>query len=135
VLVAALALGLDRSVGLVAFVFGAGILLVSALADPRRRFLAPEQEPLPAPPDARYESKAELARAAIFPSTVGVTVLAAAALAFDLTLGAVLAGAVAGMGLAALVSAARIAEQERREGVRFYVGRGGGRRLYARPRG
>jgi hypothetical protein len=84
------------------------------------------------PAEARYESKFELARAGIFPSTVGVSMLAAAALAFDRTLGALLAGALAGMGLAALAGGARIAEQERRDRVELFAERGG-RGLYTQP--
>ena len=131
-LAAAIALGLDRTVAMLGFAFGAIVLLVSVLADPRRRFLASDQEPQPVPSDARYDSKAELALSAIFPSTVGVGVLMAIALAFDRTLAAVLAGALAGMGLAAVEGAVRIAEQERREGLQFFRERGG-KALYARP--
>jgi hypothetical protein len=116
------------------FSFGTIVLFFSVLADPRRRFLAPDQEAQPVPSDARYDSKAELALTAIFPSTVGVGVLTAIALAFDRTLAAVLAGALAGMGLATVVGAVRIAEQERREGLQFFRERGG-KALYARPAG
>jgi hypothetical protein len=108
------------------------VLLISALADPRRRFFQAGRELVPAPTRASYVSKTELARAGIFPSTVGVSLLCAAALAFDRTLGALLAGALAGMGLAALVGGARIAELERRERVRLFAERGG-RRLYTQP--
>jgi hypothetical protein len=58
--------------------------------------------------------------------------LSAAALAFDRTLAALLAGALAGMGLAALVGGVRIADQERRDRVWLLAERGG-RRLYTQP--
>ena len=72
------------------------------------------------------------ALAGLFPSTVGVSILAASALAFDARLAAVLAGFLAGMGLASLAHAARLLAWERREHVRVLVDRGGGGRVYVR---
>jgi hypothetical protein len=132
---AALALGLTPGVGLLAFAFGAVLLFVSALADPRRRLLARGLEPVPVPPDARYASRAELAWSGLLPSSLAVSGLAVVALGFNKTLAVLLAGAVAGMGLAGLVGGARIAEEERREGVALYVERGGQGRAFSRATG
>ena len=62
---------------------------------------------------------------ALFPSTVGVTLLAAAALAVDPRLAAILAGALAGMGTASLAYGVQLAWWEWRRGVRLLTGPGG----------
>jgi len=132
VLGVALALGLAARTGLLAFALGAVFLFVSALADPRRRLLARGLELLPVPPDATFESKLDLAWSGLLPSSLAVSGLAAVALAFNETLGVLLAGAVAGMGFAGLVGGTRIADEERRAGVELYAERGG-QRAFTRP--
>jgi hypothetical protein len=59
--------------------------------------------------------------AGTMPSTVGVTVLAAASLVFEPILTAVLAGILAGMGIVSLVSCVEVALWERRSGARLFA--------------
>ena len=108
------------------------LLFVSALADPRRRILARGLEPSPVPPDATFDSNAQLAWSGLLPSSLAVSAFAAVALAFNETLAVLLAGAVAGMGLAGLVGGARITDEERRHGVELYAERGGRDRVFMR---
>ena len=133
-LVGARLAGLDGERALITFAFGAGVMMVTALGDPRARVLAPRAEPEPVPAEAAYASRLEVAARAVFPSTVGVAVLTGVALAFEPLLASVLAGLLAGMGLAALVSLAQLASSERRDGVELYAEVGRGRRVFTRPR-
>ena len=126
--------GLDGERALITFAFGAGVMMVTALGDPRARVLAPRAEPDPVPPEAAYASRVEIAARAVFPSTIGVAVLTGVALAFEPLLASVLAGLLAGMGLAALISLAQLASSERRDGVELYAELGRGRRRFTRPR-
>ena len=119
-LVAARAAGASAGQALVAFAVGTLGFAFAALADPRRRFFAPREEPRPAPAGAQYESRLEAAAGAIFPSTVGVALLAAVALARAPTLSALLAGGIAGMGVAAVLSIPRIVGWEDRLGGRIW---------------
>jgi len=124
---AARAAGAATGVALLGFAFGTIGLTLAALADPRHRFLATQREPESAPADAVCDSWLRLAWDAVFPSTVGVSVLAGVALFRSTALAAILAGALAGMGFAALVSAVRVAVREGQEGGRLYEERGSGR--------
>ena len=131
--------GVSAGVALRAALLGAGAIVVALAVDPRRRLSARTAEGAsPVPADARYASRRETALAAVYPSTVGLTALAAAGLLFDPILAAVLAGILLGMGAAALLEGGRLALWQRREGVRLYV-RGGERRqlfmVSVRPRG
>ncbi|HVU77389.1 MAG TPA: hypothetical protein VHC67_07395 [Gaiellaceae bacterium] len=74
--------------------------------DPRTAFRL-DRAPAPAPPDAVYAGRLRQALAATVPSTVGVSVLAAAALAWKPALTAVLGGISAGLGVAGLLHALR----------------------------
>ncbi|HET7045514.1 MAG TPA: hypothetical protein VFI37_11745 [Gaiellaceae bacterium] len=115
--------------------FGVGVfgLAFAALDDPRRRFVAQRGEPEPLPGGAAIERWHELAAHAIFPSTVGVSALTGIALGLgQQVLAALLAGALAGMGAAALVSAAALLLHERELGAQILVERRT-RRLYERP--
>jgi hypothetical protein len=58
-------------------------------------------------------------RAAVFPSTVGLTVLSGIALAFSFALAALLGGILAGAGLAALAQGLQIAARERAHRIRI----------------
>ena len=115
--VAAVLVGASPENALLAWAFGAFMVSIVLAGDPRgRRTTAPE--PLPA--DAIPESWAQIARTDVFPSTVGVALLAAAALAFDPVLAGVLAGILGGMALMTLVSRVQLAVAERRfRGVLF----------------
>ena len=136
VLAAALALGgTPRSV-VGGFVLGAAFLAFAALADRRALLSRAAGEPSPLPPGARREPWWRMAARAALPSTVTVTALAAVTLATgNLVLGAILGGAVAGMGLAAGVTRVRVAAWESGSGLRLYVEQGGAGRRYVEPRG
>jgi hypothetical protein len=84
---------------LLAFAGGAFVTVFTLYNDPRSRFL-PRREPEPAPTGASVAGRARQALAATLPSTAGVSALAAAALAFQPTLSALLGGISAGLGLA-----------------------------------
>jgi hypothetical protein len=105
-LVGARAAGSPSAGALLAFAGGVFVTAFTLANDPRARFLR-GPEPKPAPPDAPVASAARQALAALMPSTVGVSVLAAAALAFQPTLSALLAGICAGLGVAGAVTALR----------------------------
>ncbi len=113
----------------VAFALGACFVAFAALADRRglqlRRYV---EEPEPLPSDAVHDPSWRVALDAALPSTVGVTVLAGIALAADKdVLGAVLAGTVAGLGIASAVGFVPLLAWERERGVRLYVGSNGRR--------
>jgi hypothetical protein len=104
--VAARLAGAHGTSALLAFVTGAFAIVFLALNDPRSRFgrqLQATSAPLPA--DAVLAPAWRHALAAAFPSTVGVSVLAAIAVAFEPALTSLLAGILAGLGVLALVSA------------------------------
>lgn len=120
--VAAVARGVDRgpAVGLVAF--GAGLVLFSVYAGGRpqraaRRF----GDAQPAPDDFRVESRLRALAAATYPSTIGLAILTLIALWPQPPLAAFLAGILAGLGVMALVGAARLSAWERARGSRFFV--------------
>jgi hypothetical protein len=72
---------------------------VFVLTDPRRRLLG-----LP-PATPKNETWWRMALRATYPSTLGLAVLAAIALAFSPILGSVLAGVIGGLGIAGLLAA------------------------------
>jgi hypothetical protein len=90
---------------LLAFVGGAFGVAFLAWSDPRARFLPASREPGELPADARVAPAWLHAVHASLPSTAGVSLLAAVALVFQPTLTALLAGVLAGLGVAALVAA------------------------------
>jgi hypothetical protein len=87
--------------------FAAATLAMAFLLpnDPRARFRRAQDEPAELPADARVAPTWQHAAHAALPSTVGVTILAAVILPFRPTLAALLAGILAGLGLAALYAA------------------------------
>jgi hypothetical protein len=107
-LVAARIGGASSGPALVAFALGAAGLTFLAFNDPRSRFAHGEVEPLPLPSDATVAPQWRQAVAAMLPSTVGVSILAAIALAFDPTLTSLLGGVCAGLGVAALFMLPRL---------------------------
>jgi hypothetical protein len=120
-LFAALLRGLDGGPALVAFAFGAlgfAVVLLSA-----ERYFLRVEEPGPVPANADVLSLAETLKAAVWPSTVGVAALLVAAVAANPTLAALLAGVLAGMGVAALISAAQTLVNQRALGGRLLVDR------------
>ena len=104
-LVAARAAGATSRPALLAFVGGAFGVAFLAWSDSRARFLRASREPVELPADARVAPAWLHAVHASLPSTAGVSLLAAVALVFQPTLTALLAGVLAGLGVAALVAA------------------------------
>jgi hypothetical protein len=86
---------------------------------------------------ARADTPWRIVLEGMLPSTAGVSAMAVIATATrNLTLRAILAGAVAGLSLAAALYWVEIAALESREDARFYVERGRGKRAFAAsPRG
>jgi hypothetical protein len=114
-----------RSVAL-AFLVGTVFMALAALADRRALLLRPPAEPKPLPSDSLPEADWRIALEAALPSTVGVGVLGAVAVAAgNEVLGALLAGGVAGMGVASAASLIPLFAWERERGERLYAGRGG----------
>ena len=109
-----LALGAARVAGaatgpaLLAFVLGLLGITFTIFNDPRARFLRRDVEPEALPPDSVLASPGRHLLAAMLPSTVGVTVLAAIAVVPRPVLAALLGGVCAGLGLAALFSLGRL---------------------------
>jgi hypothetical protein len=104
-LVAARAAGGSSTGTLVAFAAAALAMAFLLPNDPRARFRRAQDEPAELPADACVAPVWQHAAHAALPSTVGVTVLAAVILPFRPTLAALLAGILAGLGLAALYAA------------------------------
>jgi len=102
---AARAAGGSGSVALLVFAAGAFAMAFLIWNDPRARFRGVRAEPAQLPAHASVAPAWLHAAHAAYPSTIGVSVLAAATLAFDRTLTALLAGILAGLGLAALLAA------------------------------
>ncbi|HJQ75529.1 MAG TPA: hypothetical protein VJ814_11610 [Gaiellaceae bacterium] len=102
---AALAVGGSTAGVLVAFAVGAFAIAFLVGNDPRARFRRDPAAPAELPADARVAPAWLHAFHAALPSTVGVSVLAAATVAFKPTLAALLAGILAGLGLAAALRA------------------------------
>lgn len=123
-LVAAVVAGSARASALLAF--GATTLgtVFFVIADPRARFSSVPGHPPQAPPGASEDGVGRLVLSAAFPSTIGVTLLLAIALVTEPTLAAVMAGILAGLGLAALAASFELRALERRHGLRLFVERG-----------
>jgi hypothetical protein len=120
--VAAVARGVDRGPALGLVAFGAGLVLFSVYAGGRpqraaRRF----GDAQPVPEEFRVESRLRALAHATYPSTIGLTVLTLIALWPQAPLAAFLAGILAGLGVMALVGAARLSAWERARGARFFV--------------
>jgi hypothetical protein len=114
-----------------AFLLGTLATTVAVLADPRRQFFG-EVPADPPPPSATAPREPfwRTALAATIPSSVGLAILAAVALAFNTVLAAFLAGGVCGLGVAGLISGARVAALERQLGGRLWFERGAGGRAF-----
>jgi hypothetical protein len=125
------AAGARGSVAALSFALGCVGLAMVALSD-RRAVLLGRPERVPVPDDALYAGRLGTALAACLPSTVALTVFSLVALLFEPTLAALLAGGIAGLGLAGLVSGLRLALREREEQVELFVA-GGSRLVYERP--
>jgi hypothetical protein len=104
-LVASRAAGGSSTGTLLAFAAGALGTAFVVSNDPRARFRRSSGVPEALPPESTVAPAWLHALHAALPSTVGVSVLAAATLAFKPTLTALLAGVLAGLGFAALLVA------------------------------
>jgi hypothetical protein len=138
--VAALALarvrGLDGGHVAAFFALGVGVLLIALPASVTRRAgprRPAEAQPLPPGRDPLPHRRA--LTLAMYPSTIGLTAVTAVALVVRPELAAVLAGILAGLGLAALWSAGQLALWERELGGRLFAERGKGGRVFVAPRG
>lgn len=106
-LAAARAAGAASSAALVAFAAGVFGSVFLASQDPRARLRGGGTEPGELPADAIVAPTWLHVAHAAFPSTVGVSILAAIALFVRPVLASLLAGVLAGLGLAALLAAYR----------------------------
>lgn len=107
-LAAARTAGARAGPALLLFAVGAFALVFLAFNDPRDGFRRAPGEPARLPADATVAPAWMHAVHAAFPSTVGVSLLAAVTLAFKPELSAFLAGVLAGLGLAALLAVIRV---------------------------
>lgn len=104
-LVAARLAGAAPGPAYAAFGIGAVAVAFVALNDPRARFLRRDPQPLPEAEEARLDPRWRQLLSAVFPSTIGLTILAAIGLAPQPLLAAALGGASAGLGIAAAAAA------------------------------
>lgn len=123
-LAAAIVAGATTASALLAFGATTVGTLLLVIADPRARFFSIPEDPPEAPAEATEDGLGQLALGAAFPSTIGVTLLLGVTLVAEPTLAAVMAGILAGLGLAALAGAVELHMLERRAGVRLFVERG-----------
>ena len=107
-LAAARIAGGERGPAILAFVIGLLGIVIAIFNDPRTRFAQGRVEPLELPAGAVVAPAWRQALAAMLPSTVGVSVLAAIAVVPQPTLAALLGGVCAGLGVATLLSLSRI---------------------------
>jgi hypothetical protein len=129
----ALAGGAVGDSALAAFGLGAAFSAFAIVGD-RRSLLIRRDPPEPLPDDARVAPAWRAVLDAAIPSTVGVAVLAAIALAVGQdVLAAVLGGAEAGMALAGAIAFVQLVDWERREGARLMVEIGPRGRLWVSP--
>lgn len=121
--------GAGLSSGLLAWALGA-FLGFFVLSTDRRFLLLEQRVPARVPAGATVDAWWRVLAADIFPSTVGLTALAAVALSAKPVLAAVLAGILSGMGSASVVGCARVTASERRSGARLLYERRSGQRFY-----
>jgi hypothetical protein len=127
-----IAAGADRAAAGIGLVLGAGICSLALVTDRRWLLLGkPTAEPLP--DGAGRVSLTRAVGSGMVPSTIGVAVLAAASLAFQPILAALLAGILAGMGIVGLVSCFEIALWERQTHARLYADADVHTRRYVEP--
>ena len=122
-LAAARALGVSPGAALGLFAFGTGIVLFPLLTSRRRRlFWAAVAEAKPLVEEALTESRLRTTIRAAYPSTFGLTILMAIALAADPELAAFLAGTIAALGLGAAIHGAEVVLWEQSRGRRLLLG-------------
>ena len=122
-LAGARALGVALGPALGLFAFGTGLVLFPLLTSRRRRlFWAAVAEATPLDGPASVESRLRTTIRAAYPSTIGLTILMAIALAADPELAAFLAGTLAALGLGAAIHGAEVVLWERSRGRRLLLG-------------
>jgi hypothetical protein len=117
--------GVDPGQAGLLFALGGGLLLIALPASVTRRAgrrRAAEAQPLP--DGAAVIPHRRALALAMYPSTIGLSAVTVVALAVKPELAAVLAGILAGLGLAALYSAAQLVLWERELGGHLYLERG-----------
>lgn len=124
--VASALVGAEAETALLGWAVGATLVSIVLAGDRRGRL---DMAPQLLPAQAIRESWVEIARTDVFPSTVGVAVLALVGLSFDAVLAGIMAGILGGMALMTIVSGVQVALAERRLGGTLYVERVS-RRLY-----
>ena len=128
----ALAEGAVGDSALAAFALGAAFAAFAIAGD--RRSLLRRDPPALLPQDARLAPAWRAALDAAMPSTVGVAVLIAIALAIGQeVLAALLGGVEAGMAVAGAIAFVQLLDWERREGARLMVEIGPRGRLWVSP--
>lgn len=103
-LVAARVAGAAPGPAYAAFGIGAVAVAFVALNDPRARLLRRDPQPVPDGVAVALDPRWRHALSAVFPSTVGLSVLAAIATSLQPVLAALLGGASAGLGIAAALT-------------------------------
>jgi hypothetical protein len=122
-LAGARALGVAPGPALGLFAFGTGLVLFPLLTSRRRRlFWAAVAEAMPLDGPVSVETRLRTTIRAAYPSTIGLTVLMAIALAADAELAAFLAGTIAALGLGAAIHGAEVVLWERSRGRRLLLG-------------
>jgi hypothetical protein len=120
---AARLLGVAPGTALALFAFGTAIVLFTLqLTRKRRLFWLAVAEAKPVDGARPVQSRLRTTLWATYPSTIGLTVLMAIALAFDPELGAFLAGTIASLGLGAVLFGAELVLWERSQGKRLLLG-------------
>jgi hypothetical protein len=128
----ALAVGDRDPAALLAFALGALAVTVFLASD--RRFASRSlDEPAPLPAEAEIIPPLRAALYGLLPSTAGASALALVSLAFEPVLAALLAGVVAGMGIASSASLYAVEAAERGGGGRLYAERRRGRVFIVEP--
>jgi len=123
--------GLDPGPAAGSFALGAGLLLIALPASlTRRSGRRRVAEAAPFPEGAAVMPHRRALVLAMYPSTIGLTAVTAIALAVKPELAAVLAGILAGLGLAALYSAGQLALAEHELGGHLFAERGPAGRIF-----
>lgn len=127
-LAGSLAAGTERAVALSILALGAVVFVFWAVSNAGRVAGHLPHEVQPAPPEAVREPLHRTVLGALFPSTVGLVVLAAVSLVLDARLAALAGGILVGLGAGALMTGVRIRMWERARGVTLLVAGDGGLR-------
>ena len=127
--------GLDPGPAAGLFALGTGLLLIALPASvTRRRGSRRVVEAGPLPEGVPLMPHRQALALAMYPSTIGLTAVTAIALVVSPELAAVLAGILAGLGLAALYSAGQLALSEHELGGHLYAQRGLSGRIFLAPK-